>query len=85
MSEDNGDMWRSYKAERQEKRADNRELSAKYLADRGILFQVSNGGAHLIVEGKTSYIDFWPGTGRWIERKGISGFGVKNLVEHILK
>lgn len=85
MSEDNGDMWRSYKAERQEKRANNRELSATYLANHGILLTVNNGGAHLIVEGKDCYIDSWPGTGKWISRKGGNGFGVKNLVEFILK
>ena len=40
---------------------------------------------HMIVEGNVGYIDFWPTTGRWIERgTKIEGFGARTLVKHIL-
>ena len=71
------------KAVSSQRRASNRETSAQYLQQHGILFTEKNQGAHLIVEGKTCYIDFWPGTGKWNSRCGHKGFGVKNLVEFI--
>lgn len=66
-----------------EKRSNNRDQSAQYLAKRDIPFESKNGGAHLIVEGVDCYIDLWPGTGKWITRKGHKGFGVRNLVKFI--
>lgn len=78
------EIFRDWKQQGQEKRASNRERSASYLSEREIPFASKNGGAHLIVEGRTCLIDFWPGTGRWISRDGAKkGFGVRNLVEHI--
>ena len=78
------EMFNALKKVRQEKRADNREQSAEYLAQRGIPFVEKNGGAHLIVEGNECFIDFWPGTGKWIARNGNKGFGVRNLVNFIV-
>lgn len=67
--------------EDQERRAQNRERSARLLAEAGIPFTSHNGGAHLIVEGSTCYIDFWPGTGKWIVRDSkTKGFGVRKLI-----
>lgn len=80
---DMGDAFNAWKKEKQEKRADNRASSAIYLQEHGIPFEEKNMGAHLIVEGKDCFIDFWPGTGKWITRKGIKGFGVRNLVQFI--
>ena len=77
------EYWRDIKQAKQEKRADNRESSAEYLAQRGIPFVSKNGGAHLVVEGKDCFIDFWPGTGKWHSRCGKKGFGVRNLVAFI--
>ena len=83
MTSEMGEMFNALKKERQEKRASNRENSAEYLRERGIPFVEKNGGAHLIVEGKECFIDFWPGTGKWRSRCGKKGFGVRNLVEFI--
>ncbi len=47
------EYWRDIKQAKQEKRADNRESSAEYLAQRGIPFVSKNGGAHLVIEGDT--------------------------------
>lgn len=77
------EFWRERKKAQQEKRASNRENSAEYLTEHGILFTSHNHGAHLIVEGKECFIDFWPGTGKWNCRSGKKGFGVRNLVEYI--
>lgn len=80
---DMGDDFRAMKAAGQAKRASNRESSAQLLRDNGIHFTSNNAGAHLIVEGATGFIDFWPGTGRWNDRLGTKGFGVMNLIKHI--
>ena len=82
---DVSEMWSAYKAERQDKRANNRQSSAEYLSARGIHFTSHNDGAHLIVTGPTCFIDFWPGTGKWNSRDGTKGFGVMNLAAHITK
>ncbi len=81
--DDLGAFYKGYRKERQEKRASNREQSAQYLRERGIVFVEKNNGAHLIVEGRTCYVDFWPGTGKWYCRTGKKGFGVRNLVAYI--
>ena len=78
-----GDDFRALKKFGQAKRADNRESSAEYLEQRSIPFVSKNDGAHLIVEGRECFIDFWPGTGKWNSRCGKKGFGVRNLVEFI--
>ena len=77
------EYFQAMKSIRQEKRANNRETSAEYLEVRGVPFTVKNGGAHLIVEGKDCFIDFWPGTGKWHSRCGKKGFGVRQLCEFI--
>jgi len=81
---DVGDVYNAMKEEGKAKRSRNREQSPLYLAQHGIPFEPKNNGAHLIVEGKDCYIDFWPGTGKWKTRKGKSGFGVRSLVAYIL-
>lgn len=77
------ETYKAMKEHSQEKRAGNREQSAQYLTNAGIPFIYNNHGAHLIVEGKDCYIDFWPGTGKWISRNKEAGFGVRNLVKFI--
>lgn len=67
--------------ESQQRRAGNRENSAKILADEGIKFESKNLGAHLIVRGQSVTVDFWPGTGKFIVRSGKTGRGVFNLLK----
>lgn len=83
--EDLSAHYAAVKAAGQARRASNRKTSAQYLQQHGVLFTEKNQGAHLIVEGKACFIDFWPGTGKWNSRCGTKGFGVKNLVEFIGK
>ncbi len=82
-SDDSTEYWRAKKQARQEKRASNRENSAKYLRECGARFTEKNFGAHLVVEGREHAIDFWPGTGRWHCRSGKKGFGVRNLIKYL--
>jgi hypothetical protein len=75
------EFWRAYGRQRQEKRASNREQSAKMLTDAGIAFEAKNYGAHLVVDG---IIDFWPGTGLWMPRgTARRRYGVRNLISHV--
>lgn len=81
---DVGDTFNAMKEESKKRRAGHREASPKLLEDASVPFESKNGGAHLIVEGSKSYIDFWPGTGKWITRNGKRGFGVKNLIKCVI-
>jgi hypothetical protein len=89
---DVGDLWREvapeWKARSQQKRAKNRESSAKLLVARGIKFRIENNGAHIIITHVVPHIDFWPGTGLWIQRntntfKKKEGRGVAHLIRYI--
>ena len=83
-----GDMAEIYREMRENKKSSAawfRTLGASELTNNSIPFVSKNNGAHLIVEGNDGYIDFWPGTGKWIVRSPkFEGFGIKNLLEYIL-
>lgn len=79
-----GETFQALREMSQAKRATNRKESAKLLTKRGIAFVVKNNGAHLIVQGRISVIDFWPGTGLWIDRDtNTTGRGVQKLITFI--
>lgn len=82
---DMGEMWKDLKKIQQKKRSNNRIGGAELLNEAGIKFETKNAGAHLIVQGNDELIDFWPGTGRWMVRRGKTGFGVNNLIKLIEK
>jgi len=81
---DMGDVWRELNAQRQKKRADNRDASTRNLTAAGIAFETRNGGVHLIVHGAGLTVDFWPGTGLWVVR-GMSKrcYGVRHLIKRL--
>lgn len=67
----------------QDKRASNRENSARLLHQAGVRFDMKNDGAHLIVR-SNPIVDFWPGTGKYIQRgTNKQGRGVFNLLKLI--
>ena len=76
-------MYEAIKKRSQEKRGSNREQSTNILTEKGVIFESKNNGAHLVIQGNSCVIDFWPGTGRWITRQGTKGFGVFNLLNEI--
>ena len=87
--DDDSAMWRAYKEASQQKRASNREGSATILKVAGVEFVEKNMGAHLQVKHEGRVIDFWPGTGLWIDKSHpfstIKGRGVRKLMRHIGK
>lgn len=84
MTNEITETWKAVHEYGARKRENNRAYSPTLLEEKGIPFVVKNGGAHLIVEGKDCFIDFWPGTGKWNTRDGHKGFGVRNLINYIL-
>ena len=80
---DLGEIFNEMKAQSKQRRAHNSAQSPKLLELDGIGFVSKNNGAHLIVEGAGRVIDFWPGTGKWIERGGAKGRGVRPLIAYI--
>lgn len=83
---DVGETFNALRKQRKQKRAENRDKSAALLTANNIHFTTHNGGAHLIVQGDTDFIDFWPGTGTWIPRNtNKKGFGVFKLIEYVKK
>lgn len=78
---DVGDTFRAFKEAGKIKRKANRERATQILDDAGISYASHNDGAHLIV---IERFDFWPGTGKWIDRTtGKSGRGIRNLLKKI--
>lgn len=71
----------SAKEQSKQKRESNRVYSTNLLNENGVRFVSKNNGQHLIVDGTHSIIDFWPATGKFIERGGDTGRGVKNLLQ----
>lgn len=61
--------FEAHKEASKARRADNREQSANLLTDHGVQFESKNLGAHLVVTHGERVVDFWPGTGKWIERR----------------
>lgn len=69
---------------RRQERAERRVTIPERLAAAGIAFERKNNGAHLIVRHRKHTIDFWPGTGLWIERgSDRRRYGVRGLVKHL--
>lgn len=68
-----------------ERRANNRESSAKVLTEHGVKFDSRNDGAHLIVSHNGKSVNFWPGTGKWISRHSslVFGRGVFSLLKFL--
>jgi hypothetical protein len=81
-----GDIFRPYREARVEKRRANTVNSTTILKERAVEFTSHNGGIHLVVAKKW---DFWPSTGKFMERHGRAGKplrkgrGVFNLLKLI--
>lgn len=81
---DMGDLYSAYRKARQQKRASNRDHSITVLDSEGIKCEVKNYGAHLIVRHGDVVIDYWPGTGLWIDRRDkLKRRGIKRLIVYV--
>ena len=64
-----GEAFEGWREMKQQKRASNRETSILLLLSRGIGIEaIKNIDAHVIVNHGGHVVDFWPGTGLWIDR-----------------
>lgn len=64
------DLYGDLRKQKQEERAKRRAADLMLLAEEGInLASINNDGAHIIVNHGGRVIDYWPGTGLWIDRK----------------
>lgn len=61
-------LYHVYRETRKNKRAENRKHSRNLLESKKIPMEVMNEGAHIKIPAGDSHIDFWPGTGLWIDR-----------------
>lgn len=77
---DMGEVFTSWKKQKNKKKAENNEYSTNLLTKENISFESKNGGNYLIVAGVNSIIDFWPSTGKFIVRGGINGRGVRKVI-----
>jgi hypothetical protein len=85
-NDDIGEMFRAINKQRQEARASHRKTSPEHLRAAGVNFLTKNDGAHLVVTTKRGLLDFWPGTGLWIDRTTRrEGRGVFNLLRFLEK
>ncbi|GAG54683.1 unnamed protein product [marine sediment metagenome] len=80
---DVGDDFKALKEHKKLKRQSNTIYSTDKLDELGIKYESKNDGAHLVVEGTYSKIDFWPSTGKFYIRKA-KGYarGINNLIKH---
>ena len=80
-----GETFEGWREMKQKKRASNRETSIQLLIAKGVNIQaIKNIDAHVIVNHNGRAVDFWPGTGLWIDRATKrKGRGVRNLIQFV--
>lgn len=76
-----GEVFNEWNKVKKEKKRSNKEYSTELLKNKGVKYESRNAGVHLIIHTEDGLIDFWPSTGKFITRKGVSGRGVKNLLK----
>lgn len=79
-----GELFKALREDSIERKAQNRERSARLLQERGVQFTEHNCGAHLVVTVGEKVADFWPGTGKYRVR-GTTRYrrGVFNLLRDL--
>lgn len=85
IEDDASDMWRSYKAQRRQKRHDNLSSSIGILKSRGVMLVSANDYIHTQIRDDRFFIDYWPSTGKWVARKPESkeGRGFQSLLKFL--
>lgn len=85
--DDDDDMsatFRAMKEHSKQKKRSNLKSSTELLIERGIEFQSCNEGLQLVIRGAVHTWDFWPSTGKFVQRKTLKkGRGVFNLLKQI--
>jgi len=82
---DDAEMWKEWKKMKQDAATQRRGDAPYFLRAAGIPFTEHNKGAHLILDTKIGFIDFWPGTSKWKTRAypPQGGYGISNLFEFL--
>lgn len=79
--------WRAIRRTQQARRAANRENGAAILTENKVEFELKGdgSGSHLIVKHAGKVVDYWPGTGKWIDRdfRGRHERGVFRLLNYL--
>lgn len=84
MSEELSEFYKSWGARKRKKKESNLSWSTDKLAKDGIVFDSKNGGAHLIISHNEKIYDFWPSTGKFLDRSsGKYGRGIRNLYKKL--
>ncbi|TAK97771.1 MAG: hypothetical protein EPO08_20820 [Rhodospirillaceae bacterium] len=73
-----GDFWRDVKIARKESKEKNTQIALAKLEASGLPYQQFSE-EHYRVGG----VDFWPSTGKWIEKGGRQGRGIDGLLKYI--
>lgn len=80
-----GDVSDMYKDIREVNKLEKRErtqAAPEKLRESGLVFEVKNGGSHVIVSTRDGKIDFWPGNELWIIRGTKKRqYGIDELIE----
>lgn len=91
------EVFAAQREQSRDKRRQNLRQSTELLRQRGVKFEAKNNGVHLIVRHGARVFDFWPSTGKWIERDRVaavqrmawnkpalrSGRGVFNMLQEL--
>lgn len=87
-SADEDSVWQAFKNRRdvmKDRKAQSRVTSPLMLKEAGIVFD-QKSDTHFKVFGHGLVVDFWPGTGLWIDPKNnVRKRGVKPLIAYIQK
>lgn len=80
-------MWREHRRTQQARRAANRENGRAILTENSVSYEekADGSGNHLVVRHAGKAIDYWPGTGKWIDRgqKGVHRRGIRELLHYV--
>lgn len=80
-----GDIFGIIKEQNKVKKQSNLDYSTALLLETDFSVQIKNAGVHLIVGNNGVVVDFWPSTGKWIVRGGITSRGVGGLIRFLNK
>jgi len=80
-----GDTFKIIKEQNKVKKQSNLDYSTALLLETKFSVSINNGGVHLVVANNGVIVDFWPSTGKWIIRGGITSRGVNGLIRFLDK
>lgn len=76
--------WKDVHAAQKVQRVARHEAGVQALRAAGVIFTEHNYGTHLIVEGPSGFIDYWPSTSKWCDRADKKmRFGLQQLLKHL--